>query len=125
MKKVKITIWGREFNLPVEFDIRDDEEVSPNQIEAVNKLIASKEDIKSSIYEVVDYCSKKNPREFKYDNKGNIFKYVMPKYLFVPNDKHNHIVAIMCNYKFDSDNGIAVVFKNEKFSSIGNQDSIL
>jgi len=50
MKKVKITIWGREFNLPVEFDIHDDEEVTHIQIEAVNKFIASKEDIKSSIY---------------------------------------------------------------------------
>ena len=125
MKNVKITIWDREFNLPVDFDIRDDEDVTSIQIEAVKKFISSKENINHSIYEVVDYCSKKNPREFKFDNKGNIFKYVIPKYLFVPNDKHNRIVAIMCNYKFDQDNGIAVVFKNEKFSSIGNQDSIL
>ena len=33
--------------------------------------------------------------------------------------------AIMCNYKFDMENGIAVVFENEKFSDIGKQDIIL
>lgn len=49
----------------------------------------------------------------------------MPKYLFIPQDKYTRIVAIMCNYKFDSDNGIAVVFKNEKFDTVGNQDIIL
>lgn len=125
MKNVKINIWGRDFNLPVEFDVYDNESITSIQTEAVKRFISNKDNINSSIYEVVDYCSKKNPREFKYDNKGNIFKYVIPKYLFIPQDKYTRTVAIMCNYKFDEDNGIAVVFKNEKFDSIGNQDSIL
>ena len=125
MKNVKINIWGREFNLPVEFDVYDNEDITSIQTEAVKRFISNKDNINSSIYEVVDYCSKKNPREFKYDNKGNIFKYIVPKYLFIPRTNGTRTVAIMCNYKFDSDNGIAIVFKNEKFDSVGNQDSIL
>ena len=49
----------------------------------------------------------------------------MPKYLYVARDNENHIVAIMCNYRYDEENGIAIVFKNEKFLQIGKQDIIL
>lgn len=56
---------------------------------------------------------------------NNIFKYVAPKYLYVARNNEKHVVAIMCNYKFDPENGIAVIFENEKFSKIGMQDIIL
>lgn len=31
----------------------------------------------------------------------------------------------MCNYKFDMDDGIAIVFKNNRFQKIGKQQIIL
>lgn len=48
----------------------------------------------------------------------------MPKYLFVKREINKHVVA-MCNYKFDMEHGIAVVFENEMFSKIVSQDIIL
>ena len=54
----------------------------------------------------------------------NIFKYVIPKRIFIPRTDKK-IVAILCDYKFDMENGIAVVFENEKFKEIGVQDIIL
>ena len=62
MKNVKINIWGREFNLPVEFDVYDNESITSIQTEAVKRFISNKDNINSSIYEVVDYCSKKESK---------------------------------------------------------------
>ena len=55
----------------------------------------------------------------------NIFKYVMPKNIYVPRNLKKRVVAIMCNYKFDTEHGIAVVFENEQFKEIGAQDIAL
>ena len=75
--------------------------------------------------QVKQYCLKSNKADIGSDNIENIFKYVAPKYLYVARNKDSRIVAIMCNYKFDPENGIAVVFENEKLNKIGMQDIIL
>ena len=49
----------------------------------------------------------------------------MPKSLFVRRDEAKRIVAIMCDYRFDMEHGLAVVFENEQFKMIGEQDIIL
>ena len=49
----------------------------------------------------------------------------MPKYLYIVRSEAKRVVSIMCNYRFDPENGIAVVFEDEKFSKIGKQDIIL
>jgi hypothetical protein len=74
---------------------------------------------------VKEYCLSHNRDEIGTDVIENIFKYVAPKYLFVPRDEHNQIVAIMCNYKFDPESGIAIVFENCKFKEIEKQEIIL
>ena len=55
----------------------------------------------------------------------NIFKYVVPKKVFVPHSKKTSKVAIMCNYKFDMEHGIAVIFENGKFHGVDTQDAVL
>ena len=74
---------------------------------------------------VKQYCLRNNKADIGSDSINNIFKYVAPKYLYVARNNEKHVVAIMCNYKFDPENGIAVIFENEKFSKIGMQDIIL
>ena len=124
MTKINITIYGREFNLPIEFDLRDNEDVASNWLEAVKKFKGLKK-IDDSLKELVKYCYKKNPDEFKYNDGDNIFKYIMPKYIYIPRKNNSRIVAIMCNYKFDEENGIAIIYKNEKYNNIINQDVVL
>lgn len=124
MKKMNITIYGREFNLPIEFDLLDDEKETSNQLEAVKKFKGLKK-IDDSLKELVKYCYKKNPDEFNYKDGDNIFKYVMPKYIYVPRNNNSRVIAIMCNYKFDQDNGIAIVYKNEKYNNVVNQSVVL
>ena len=54
----------------------------------------------------------------------NIFKYVMPKSIFVPREE-KRIVAVLFDFRFDMEHGMAIVFENEKFSTIGSEDIIL
>lgn len=126
MNKVKTAIWGRDFEIGIEYDCYTGETVLATQKEAIDKIVANKNAIDSALDRVKEYCLKNNKEEFAGVSKiENIFKYVIPKYLYVKRDDSKRIVAIMCNYKFDVENGIAVVFENEKFSDIGKQDIIL
>ena len=125
MSKEKITIWNREFDMEVKYDCYSGEEVLQIQKDAIDAFLKSGSTIDAALDQVKQYCLKNNKAEIGSDSIKNIFKYVVPKYLYVSRNKANHVVAIMCNYKFDSENGIAVVFENEKFSKIGMQDIIL
>lgn len=125
MIKKKITIWGRKFDLRVTFDHYTGEEILKNQKDALKAFLKSERNIAASLPMVKKYCLSHNKRDIKEDEISNIFKYVKPKYLYIVRDENVHTVAIMCNYKFDEEHGIAVVFKNEKISKVGKQDIIL
>lgn len=123
MNNLNIKIWNREFDLPVVFDCFDDEEIIENQKSAVNAFLDANLD--ESFEEIKSFCLKNNGDDIGTDVIDNIFKYVMPKSIYVPRDKRNRIIAIMCDYKFDIEHGIAVVFVNNKFLKVVPQDDIL
>lgn len=125
MNKIKMVLWGREFNLDITYDCYSNEKVLPTQETAVQEFPKLSEEIDFSLDKVKEYCLSKNRKEIGTDVIENIFKYVMPRYLFVPRDDKKQIVALMCNYKFDPDSGIAIVFENGKFKEIGEQEIIL
>ena len=74
--------------------------------------------------EVEKYILKNGLKENGISEVDNIFKYVMPKSISVPKAK-KRVVALMCNYKFDMEHGIAVIFEDEKFKKVGPQDLVL
>ena len=125
MNREKMVIWGREFEIEIKYDCYTSEEVEDSQKEALSSFLKSQNAVAESLERVKNYCLKNNKADIKSDVIENIFKYVAPKYLYVTRSSQKHIVAIMCNYKFDLENGIAVVFENEKFSKIGTQDIVL
>lgn len=125
MSKINMTIWGREYEMNIVYDCYSGEEILDSQVEAVEAFALSDQVIEESLAEVKTYCLTINREEIGVDVIENIFKYVVPKYIYVPREDGKHVVSIMCNYKFDQENGIAVVFENEKFSKIGKQDMIL
>ena len=125
MSKEKITIWGRDFDMEIKYDCYSGEEVLQIQRDAIDAFLKSGAAIDAALDQVKYYCLKNNKADIDNNSIDNIFKYVAPKYLYVARNKEKHVVAIMCNYKFDPENGIAVVFENEKFSKIGMQDIIL
>lgn len=125
MNKEKMTIWGRAFELEIKYDCYTGEEIEDIQKEAVSSFLKSQKAVDGSLENVRDYCLKHHRAEIGSDVIENIFRYVAPKYLYVVRNPEKRIVAIMCNYKFDPEHGIAVVFENEKFSKIGQQDIVL
>ena len=125
MNKIKMMLWGREFNLDITYDCYSNEKVLKSQETAVQDFSKAEELIDSSLEEVKKYCLSINKEEIGAEVIENIFKYVAPKYLFVPREENKQVVAIMCNYKFDSESGIAIVFENGKYKMIGKQEIIL
>lgn len=125
MSKCKINIWDRAFDLNVVYECYPGEEVLESQKEAFAMLEDNAEEIADSLAAVIKYVQKNDGGQLAGVAIENIFKYVMPKSIFVPHTKKHRTVAIMCNYKFDMEHGIAVVFENGKFKKVGTQDVVL
>lgn len=123
MNKVKVCIWEREFDLNITYQNFPGEEVTNNQI-ATLKHIPSV-DFSEALTYVEQYIMKYNGFEIKESKIDNIFKYVMPKSIVITRDENTRVFAIMCNYKFDMEHGLAVVFENENCKEVGPQDLIL
>ncbi len=123
MSKQKITIWGREFDIPAVLECYPGETVLDSQKAALKWLAENGETLDNSLTKVKAYVQK-NAAELKESGVENIFKYVMPKSIFIPHNTKS-TVAILCNYKFDMEHGLAVVFEKGKLASICPQDDIL
>lgn len=124
MSKVKTTIWGREFELPVIVKQFKGKDVTEIQEDAVDQLERNMVIFDSAESEIEKYILKNGLKENGISEVDNIFKYVMPKSISVPKAK-KRVVALMCNYKFDMEHGIAVIFEDEKFKKVGPQDLVL
>ncbi len=125
MNKIKLMMWGRKFDLDITFDCYSNEKVLESQKQAIQKFSEMSDVIDKSLEKVKAYCLSNNKEDIGVESIENIFKYVAPKYLFVPRDENNQIVAIMCNYKYDPESGMAIVFENGNFKEIGKQEIIL
>ncbi len=119
---LNMKIWNRDFDLKVIYDCYANEEILEEQKDALKRFFADRELIESSKNLVERYCLGQNKEDFGSDTIDNIFKYVLPESIFIKRDGR---VAILCKYKFDEEHGIAVVYKDGKFDTIGNQDIIL
>ena len=122
MNKATISIWDRQFSLPIEYDVFPGESVTQLQKQAVESFI--REENITSNKDISKYIIQHDGKQT--GNKiDNIFKYVMPKYLYVPLNPEDRIIAIICDYRFDEEHGIALVYKNEVLKEIGPQDIVL
>lgn len=125
MSKCRIIIWERAFELPLMYECYAGEEVLKCQKEAFAMLEDNAKEVAGALDQVKKYVKRTGATQLAEDEIENIFKYVMPKSIFVPHSKNRRTVAIMCNYKFDMEHGIAVVFENGQFRKVGPQDIVL
>ena len=123
MSKNALKIWGREFELNVVFECYPGEEVLDSQRIAFEQ-ISTTALIDSTLDSVKAYVQNTATSQIETPI-DNIFKYVIPKSVFIPHSKKSSQIAIMCDYKFDSEHGIAIVFENGKYKEIGTKDIIL
>lgn len=124
MNKINIKIWGRDFELPLSIKTFDGKQPTDIQHQAIESFMQSQKAIDGSQENVEKYILENSVDGNNIDKVDNIFKYVMPKCIYVPKDK-NRVIAILCYYKFDMEHGLSVVFENEKFKSVGSEDEIL
>lgn len=125
MNNIRLNIWGRVFELNIEYDCYSDEKILQTQRDAINSFVNNQNIIQDCLNDVKQYCQNRNTEKTELKDIENIFKFVVPKYIYIKRNEEKRIVALMCNYKFDIENGIAIVFENEKLKDIGIQDIIL
>lgn len=125
MRDVKVSVWGRSFDLPVRFDCYEGESVLPDQEEGLSALLSSWEVVEKAKESLIDYISDDDKAGIEAGSIENVFKYVIPDYLYIDRDQCKRTVALMCDYRFDLEHGIALVFENEELAKIGPQDIAL
>lgn len=124
--EIKLKIWGRDFTLPISYDwFPDEEELLEIQKEAINVLIKNSKVIDNALSDLKAYCRKTSSEISAEDEIENIFKYVIPAKFYVIRNTEKRCVALLCDYKFDMEHGIAIVFENECLKNIGTQDLVL
>lgn len=119
----KMIIWGREFDVNIIYDVFSGEEILSEQKVALEEFLSKSTELLSDSTEIEKYCIKHNKKEIG-ESISNIFKYVIPTSLLIERDIKKRKVALLCNYRFDEEHGLALVFEDEKLSYIGTQDDI-
>lgn len=123
MSKVKLNIWGREFDLDVIFDCYDDEKVTDFQKNILNEFINNTKPINNTLDSVKEYCLKDENLQGT-DNIDNIFKYVIPRSIYIERKETKGTVVLLCDYKFDPEHGLAVVFENMVFKEVTTESDV-
>lgn len=125
MRTIDEVIWNQTFTLPVRFDVYEGEDILPIQEEALRAILSAWDVVDDSRKDVDAYCLHENPDSKSFIETNAITEYVLPKSLFIKRDNNHRLVALLCDYRFDPEDGIAVVFENESFKEIGPQYCIL
>lgn len=125
MSKIQMEIWGRQFNIDIYYKKFQGKEITGNQKETYAKFIAVNDVIEKSKSEVIAYIENKYSEYLPEEKIENIFKYVIPKTLYVPKENKKRVVILLCDFKFDIEHGLAVVYENERFKEIVSQDEVL
>ena len=123
MNKMTITVWGRKFELDVIYKTFSSKEATTLQYEAA-KMFCKKEEFNDALSQIKKYVIDNGGSENGVRNIDNIFKYVMPRCIYVPK-ANQRVVAILCDYRFDPEHGIAVVYENEVFSHIDEEGMVI
>ncbi len=124
IEKLSISIWGRDFELPVNYNCYEGENVTEEQIQLLNKFIEHPEWIQTSKYIVENYCRQQVLDDEENQKKDNIFSYIKPVSVFVKHVKMPKI-ALICKYRYDEEHGLAIMFDQEGNITVGSEDIIL
>ena len=126
-KKFELEIWGRKLPLTLDYDCYEGEEVLPAQQAAAESFIENPSVIDGTLDEVKRYCLERDGDRIADGKIENIFKYVVPQSIFIkrPWEDAEPLIGLMCAYRFNEDDGIALVFKGGNFVEIGSQNIIL
>ena len=118
-----MNLWGRNFSLPVYYECDSDQGVLDIQKEAKGALLASWDTVEDSKEAIEEYCLERDGDQIE-GPITNIFRYVIPTSIVVLRSDDARKAALMCNYRFDPEHGLAAVFENEKLTAVVPQDEL-
>ena len=122
IKKSKIEIWERTLLLEVLYNHYTNEKVTSEQKKAYKWFRKHPEWIDKAKTYVEDYCKNAVNSDDSNQKKDNVFSYVKPKAILIKQDTR---IAIMCDYRYDEEHGLAIVFDHDGNITVGMQDIIL
>lgn len=123
--ELELTIWGRDFTLPIAYECYDGETITAEQRKAAEAFASRPDRIEAAKSKVESYCKEAVMEDADNQKKDNIFSYIKPERLFVKHDKGSPRTALMCKYRYDPEHGLAVVFKPDGSVAVGSQDIII
>lgn len=118
-----MNLWGRDFTLPVYYECDSDQDVLDIQKETKDALLASWDTVEGSKEAIEDYCLERDRDQIE-GPITNIFRYVIPTNILVLRSEDSRKAALMCNYRFDPEHGLAAVFENEQLTAVVPQDEL-
>lgn len=124
MGKISMAIGGREFCLDIEYRVYQGKSATSEQQEAVQLFLATEGCLEYSLNNLKEYIKENYANMLDNSHIDDIFKYVIPKTIYVPKQRQKNLVALLCDFELDDD-GIALVFIDGQLSEIGSQDIIL
>lgn len=123
MNNVKMTIWNRIHDLKVLYECYGDQEPTVGQETRLDAFKADKKTIEDALITVKQFCLQ-DENMTSVDEISNIFKYVIPRAIYVKRNDSQDIIALLCDYKFDLEHGIAIVFEKGILKEIVQQGDI-
>lgn len=125
--KKTVNIWGRNCEINIVFDCFKEEAIDDCQKQAYDEFMKNWEKMMDSAYAQLEkYCTENYSEQIGGHSFDNIFKYIIPRCLYIQKtpDK-TKIIGLLCKFKFDAENGIAVKFQNNKAVEVGGEQIAL
>lgn len=123
--KIQLSIWGREFTLPIVYECYSGETILKSQVESAKEFVKHVDIINSAKKLVEEYSKSQVESDETNTKKDNIFSYIKPECFYVKREKKQPKIALMCKYRYDEEHGIAIVVDCKGKVTVGSQDIIL
>lgn len=123
----KYKIWGRDCMVKLIFDCYEGEEIDCIQEEAIadfeKNIMAYTQ---NGLDALKKYLVQNHKKEIEDESLPNIFKYVVPKTVYVSKDpSKKKVIGLLCHFKFDDEDGIAIKYVDGKVCDIGGEQIVL
>jgi hypothetical protein len=120
-------IWGRNCKVSLVFDCYAGEEIDTVQEDAIADFEANLEQYtRCGLEAIKNYIVENYKNNIDDVRLPNIFKYVVPKTIYVSKDpSKKKVVGILCRFRFDEEEGLAVKFVDGQVVEVGGEQIIL
>lgn len=119
-------IWGRNCKVNLVFDCYAGEEIDAIQEETIADFEDNLEQYAQCGLEAIKKYIVENCNNIDEVSIPNIFKYVVPKTVYVSKDpSKKKVIGILCHFRFDEEDGLAVKFVDGQAVEVGGEQIIL